>query len=448
MLKSCLILCSILYCFGQINAVLDPKVVCYYDNWLTWRTDESKITVTDVDSTLCTHIVYGYLGVTSGSKIFIDDPDLLIKRKDLEHFTGNKGSAKALLSLGGWGYSQDPDKKDNWVSNLLNHPVAFVDDVMDFMKTYGFDGITIDWSRDVWTDSDMSDYVKVLKALRSEFGTRYTLAVTLGATTVRYDVKSVSELVDFITVQTIDYHGNWDDSVDFAAPIDSQLTTMNRWYTAGASQSKLIMTIPFYAHTWTLKDSTHSEPGAPAKGPGVAGPWTKAAGKLGYNEICTGIIAHPSSWKITRDTKSQSIYAVYGDQWISFEDPLSLEEKTRSSTSQGYGGVTVQALENDDFRNLCNQGKWSLLKGVQKGLDRTPVTRPPVTDPPIPTSDPTAICKSEGLFKDPTDCHVYHNCIQYFPGVYTDEIKHCDNGQGFDDKLKKCVEESLVPGCH
>ena len=45
------------------------------------------------------------------------------------------------------------------------------------------------------------------------------------------------------------------------------------------------MTLPFFGRSWTLVNEKQNGVGAPAKGPGRAGLYTLAPGKLGYNEV-------------------------------------------------------------------------------------------------------------------------------------------------------------------
>lgn len=54
--------------------------------------------------------------------------------------------------------------------------------------------------------------------------------------------------------------------------------------TKGVPNSKIIMGIPTFGHTFTLS-SAQTGLGAPASGPGLPGPFTKEAGTLAYYEV-------------------------------------------------------------------------------------------------------------------------------------------------------------------
>ncbi|XP_054155842.1 chitinase-like mite allergen Der p 18.0101 [Oppia nitens] len=447
MLKNCLLLGSVLIvCLGQLNAVLDPKVVCYYEYWYAYRTGakDGKMTVDDIDSTLCTHIVYSYQGIDTDLTVKIMDPWLMKDKHDLEHFAKNKGHAKAMVAIGGWSGSGPYQQV---VSTPANRQ-TFVSSVVSYLKTYNHDGLFLDWSGITYSD----DFLELLHLLHQEFQpNHWTLGLTLPSVIPKdFKTDKVDPYIDLIAIQTYDFHGSWEMEVGLQAPVTWQLDVMSEWFKSGATMDKLLLTIPFYGHTWLLADESKSEPGDKATGAGPAGPITQSPGKLGYNELCRMVKDEPIGWDAHRDEKEAEIYIVHKKEWITYEDVKSCESKTHLATSLGYGGVVVQALSNEDYRGECGD-KYPLLKAVNKGLDKTPVTPPThpphPTEPTQPTPDPSRICKKSGIFKDPHDCHKYHVCEELFPGIYSDEVKTCPKGEGFDETTLKCIDQTKVPGC-
>lgn len=59
---------------------------------------------------------------------------------------------------------------------------------------------------------------------------------------------------------------------------------MQLWVNKGAKKCKLLVGVPFYGKTFTLKDSSNHGLGAPVSKPGAAGPYTGAAGTMAYYE--------------------------------------------------------------------------------------------------------------------------------------------------------------------
>lgn len=68
-----------------------------------------------------------------------------------------------------------------------------------------------------------------------------------------------------------------------------------------------------------MSNENDNKVGSPACGPGAAGPYTREAGMLGYNEILEKC-QNDKSWKITFDKERCVPYAVNKNQWVSFDD--------------------------------------------------------------------------------------------------------------------------------
>ena len=66
----------------QVNqATKDPKTVCYFESWVHWRNGDGKVDPSEIDTTLCTHIVYSYFGIDENThELLMLDPYLM---KDL-----------------------------------------------------------------------------------------------------------------------------------------------------------------------------------------------------------------------------------------------------------------------------------------------------------------------------------------------------------------------------
>jgi chitinase len=86
---------------------MKKKMVCYYGTWAVYRPGNGKFDVEDIDTNLCTHIIYGFTGLGTDNTIQCLDPwnDLYDGggKGALYRFTGlksKKPSMKALVAIG------------------------------------------------------------------------------------------------------------------------------------------------------------------------------------------------------------------------------------------------------------------------------------------------------------------------------------------------------------
>ncbi|KAL1462608.1 hypothetical protein WDU94_014431 [Cyamophila willieti] len=121
------------------------KVVCYFTNWAWYRQSGGKYIPSDIDSDLCTHVIYGF-AVLDTDQLIIKPHDSWadIDNKFYEKVTAlKKKGVKVTLAIGGWN-----DSAGNKYSRLANSPQArakFIAHVTNFIKEHNFDGLDLDW---------------------------------------------------------------------------------------------------------------------------------------------------------------------------------------------------------------------------------------------------------------------------------------------------------------
>ncbi|KAK7113630.1 hypothetical protein V1264_012881 [Littorina saxatilis] len=123
--------------------VLTPVVtqrvrMCYYTSW-----SQSRFRPSDIDATLCTHIIYAFAHVNS-----VDNTLATVRYNDLELYNNvtslkaKNPDLKVLLAVGGFNFgsagfiaiAQD-DKKTT----------LFADNVVNYLRQHRFDGLDVDW---------------------------------------------------------------------------------------------------------------------------------------------------------------------------------------------------------------------------------------------------------------------------------------------------------------
>lgn len=444
-----------------VTARAEYKVVCYFGSWAVYRPGAGKYDISYIDPTLCTHMIYTFVGLGHDDTVKVLDP-----WQDLPDEYGKDGfgrfnklrqlnpDVKTMIAIGGW--NEGSAKYSEVVANPTRR-ATFVNSVVKFLDKYGFDGFDVDWeypNQRGGKPRDKENYVTLLKELKEKFAERgYLLSAAVGAAETSasqsYNIAAMSKYLDFINLMSYDLHGAWEATTGINAPLyarkgdsanNAKLTvdaSIKYWLEQGAPAEKLILGVPFYGRAFTLQNKDQHGIGAPTTGPGVAGPFTREKGMLGYNEICSG------DWTIVFDEEQRTPYAYNEYQWVGFDNVKSLTEKAEYVKTHGLGGAMVWSIETDDFQGACGE-EYALLKTLNHVLRNgppvkptSPNNKPKPTEPSKPTPPSSAMCIKEGYVRDPVDCGKFYNCIN--AGDHFEAFEyHCPEGLIFDPAISAC----------
>ena len=112
------------------------------------------------------------------------------------------------------------------------------------------------------------------------------------ATIESYEVRKISQALDFVSLMTYDLYGSWARSTghhtttDPKAIPDNVELTVKTWIQKGAKPEKLVLGLATYGRTLTLANKCNANIGSASIGNGQAGAYTKLNGFLAYYEIC------------------------------------------------------------------------------------------------------------------------------------------------------------------
>jgi len=316
------------------------------------------------------HFIFSFLGLngTDNTIMMLDpsDQEYIRKFSDLKK---DNPTAKIMIALGGWKEGEQGAKYSNMVSTQDNRK-TFIDSVVDLMTEYNLDGFDLDWEYPVQRkgrQEDKENFVLLCQELKAVFitkGWELTAAVGVSQSTVdtSYDVKPLSNILDAIHLMTYNLHSPWDGNTGLNTPYDEVENAIKYWISRGASSQKLVLGMALYGHSFTLQNENNNGMGAPSNGPGEAGPFTRQAGIMGYNEICL-----KENWTFFPDANGP--YAFKGNQWIAFDDRNSITMKASLVKKYDLGGGMVWSIEIDDFKGFCDGIKFPLLKAINRVLD-------------------------------------------------------------------------------
>ena len=219
-----------------------------------------------------------------------------------------------------------------------------------------------------------------------------------------YEIRNLGKILDWINLMAYDLHGKWEKKTGHHTALEGipgeKLTVsyaVNHWIKEGMPPSKIALGMATYGRAFKLTNPGNNGLGAAALGNPPAGKYTRESGVLSYYEICT------KGLTVVSKNVALSPYGYSGNLWVGFEDANSLKRKVDFLKGRGLRGAMYWAIDLDDFKNVCGQGKYPLLSAVKKALSRSvvpPATHAPSTNAPTkrPTRRPGANCYPVGVW--------------------------------------------------
>ena len=131
-----------------------------------------------------------------------------------------------MLAIGGW---NEGGKKYSAMAETKQSREKFIKSVVKFMKDHSFDGFDLDWEYPGAQDrdggwNDKQNFASLVEELATAFKPyNWLLSAAVSPAKFRvndgYDVRKISDHLDFINVMTYDLHGSWDKAADHHAPL-------------------------------------------------------------------------------------------------------------------------------------------------------------------------------------------------------------------------------------
>ncbi|KAF1849934.1 glycoside hydrolase family 18 protein [Cucurbitaria berberidis CBS 394.84] len=348
---------------GSVN----KRVIGYYEGWSSTRACGGMMPE-DLPFHQYTHLNFAFAFINP--KTFEVAPMSAVDEAMYPRFTALKQlnpGMQTWISIGGWSMN-DPDQPTaTTFSDLAASPGAqskFFKSLVNFMSTYGFDGIDMDWEYPVAPErsgkpADLANYVSFLKNLKNALGSgghKYGLTITIPSSfwyMQNFDIVAISKVIDWFNVMSYDLHGTWDSTNPYIGPIvgaHTNLTeidlTMDLLWRNNIDPDKIVLGVGFYGRSFTLTNPSCAGPGCGFSGGGKPGKCSASAGTLMFSEIQDVIKAGA---KVTLD-KAAAVQIVTYDtnQWVSYDDDVTFKLKVEYGNSKCLGGLMVWAASTDD----------------------------------------------------------------------------------------------------
>lgn len=241
---------------------------------------------------------------------------------------------------------------------------TFANNIVDMINQYGFDGVDIDWETPL--DSEKTRFTALMKVVYEKVKANnpnhlVTTAITGGMwQPPRYDLTNSNQYLDYINLMTYGmtnsngqyqnplYRSTVNDYPTFlagrtlgSASIDESVQFLKNTY--GVHYNKIIVGLAFYGirqvRTYDTVSNTYSS-------------WGRS-GSVYYNDIVLNYLSNDDYIK-RYDTNAGVPYIVKADgtEFISYDNPRSILEKTAYVIEQGLGGVMFWEYGTDTTNTL------------------------------------------------------------------------------------------------
>uniref|UniRef100_A0A182S5W7 GH18 domain-containing protein n=1 Tax=Anopheles maculatus TaxID=74869 RepID=A0A182S5W7_9DIPT len=340
-------------------ATKPQRLICYYTNWSHARPEAYAYQIEDIPGNLCTHVAYTFVGLNGTTSQLVSlKPEYDEDQNGFARFRELRITfphLKLIVSVGGWTHGGASFSK---VAASRQTRLQFVASVVAFMEQHSLDGFEIVW---LWPGAperdgipaDKDNFYYLVNDLKEAFrrvdkGWEVSIQVPADQAriTVGYQQQWLCEAADFVHLAGYDLRGPWTGRADLHSilrprPHDQgYFFTFNiqhgvaSWQGRGCRPEQIVVGLPMYARTYTLKNSTRTNPGSETDGPGEVGPVTNDPGLLAYFELCE-LLKVSNNWTAGWDQKAQAPYVYRGNQWIGYENEESLAVKMKFIQSLG-----------------------------------------------------------------------------------------------------------------
>lgn len=332
--------------------------VGYYGGWAAY----SGFTPDQISAANLDVIHYAFAKIGTDLKIMVGDTGIdYTNFSKLKALKASYPQLRTVISVGGW---NDSGRFSDAALTDASR-AAFADSVAVFLKTYGFDGVDIDWeyptggglSTNVSRPEDRTNFGLLLKALRTRLDSqgiadgRHYIVSFAGAASTGFasgvGLSSVAQWVDYSVIMTYDLHGNWDSYTDFNAPLYLPVGTspqykvsvdgaVRTWLNYGFPAGKLVMGVPFYGYAYQGVTNANS------------GLWQRftSGSAVGYDSIQSKYLSNTAYQKFYESTALVP-WLFNGSTFVSYDDAASIQRKAQYAVSKGLLGVGAWELSFD-----------------------------------------------------------------------------------------------------
>ena len=315
-----------------------------------------------------THIIYSFCHL-QGTRLNVDNAADSATIKKLVSLKAINPKLKVLLSLGGWGGCETCSP----VFGTEAGRQEFAKSVKEVNDYFGTDGVDLDWEYPAiegypghkYQSSDRDNFTALVKTIRNSLGDQHEISFAAGGFNEflqrSIDWKEVMPVVNYVNLMSYDLVNGFSTITGHHTPLYSTTrqteSTDNavRYLTAqGVAADKIVIGSAFYARTWEKVPAVHN-------GLYQAG---KFKSFIPYSQFNQRVSAD-SGFVFYQDTVAKAPYAYNAVKktFATFDDKLSVRNKTKYVKDQGLHGIMFWELTLDNY----NDGLLDVIDQVKNG---------------------------------------------------------------------------------
>lgn len=263
---------------------------------------------------------------------------------------------KVILSVGGWGADGF-----NQAAQTQEGRELFAKTTMGILEKWDFDGTDIDWE---YPSSDQSgiaygvedkvNFTLLLQALRAgvdglakKNNKPYILTAAVGGDQYFIDgteMDKVAKILDFVNLMTYDLRGGFTDIAGHHASLGAQtgdengpcsMRTVRLFHEAGVPYDKMVLGAAFYGRMWSgVSSNANNGLGQKAE--------TKGVGHADF-DLQDEKAIKLNGYTRYFDEQAKAPYLFNGENFISYEDSVSIKAKCDYVKEKGLAGMMYWA---------------------------------------------------------------------------------------------------------
>ncbi|CAA7054831.1 unnamed protein product [Microthlaspi erraticum] len=323
---------------------------------------ESEFPVTDIDSSLFTHLFCAFANLNSQTNQVTVSTTNQPKFSNFTQTVQRRNpSVQTFLSIGGGIANQSA------FASMASNPTSrksFIDSSIRVARSNGFHGLDLDWEYPS-SAAEMSNFGTLLREWRlsvaaeanSTARPRLLLAAAVFYSysyySVLYPVQAVANSLDWVNLMAYDFYGpGWSTVTGPPAALfdpsnagPSGDAGVRAWIQGGLPASQLVLGFPLYGYAWRLANSNINSYSAATTGPAIS-----PDGSIGYGQIKKFIVDNGA--RMVYNSTVVGDYSYAGTTWIGYDDNQSIVTKVRYAKQRGLRGYFSWHVGADDNSTL------------------------------------------------------------------------------------------------